>query len=122
RPAATTRPLPTSLSVPSRRRRVASYDQSDFAARRPRTCPKGAPSPARLHGRALDALENRARREGSAAAHRDERRRLVGPLELVEGGGDQAAPGGADRVAQGDGAPVDVDLLHVGLVDARPRE
>ena len=47
---------------------------------------------------------------------------LVAALELVQGGGDQPGAGGADRVAEGDRAAVDVDLVHVDPVLAGPRE
>ena len=48
-----------------------------------------------------------------------ERGLLVGPLELVEGGLDEHAAGGADRVAERHRAAVDVDLpgVEVELAD-----
>ena len=45
----------------------------------------------------------------------------VAALELVQRGGDQAGAGGADRVAEGDRAAVDVDLVQVDAGAARPR-
>ena len=47
---------------------------------------------------------------------------LVAALELVEGGGDQAGAGGADGVAERDGAAVDVDEVQVDVVLAGPGE
>src|SRR5690606_11214838 len=66
-------------------------------------------------------LDDGAGGEGAAAAHRDERRVLVAALELVQGGGDQAAAGAADGVAEGDGAAVGVHVLPVRLVELTPR-
>src|SRR6202035_2438055 len=50
-----------------------------------------------------EPLDDGARRQRAAAAHRDQPVGAVGPLELVEDRGDQPAPGGADRVAERDG-------------------
>src|SRR5271166_3310583 len=41
-------------------------------------------------GEGSDALDDGAGRERSPAAHRDQRERRIGPLQLVERGGDQA--------------------------------
>src|SRR5205807_3717639 len=70
----------------------------------------------------LDPLDDGAGGEGAAAAHGDEGRAPVAALELVKGGGDEAAAGGAHGMAEGDGPAVDVDLVHVGLDHTRPRQ
>ena len=57
----------------------------------------------------------------AAGAHGDQRGAGVAPLQLVQRGGDQPGAGAADRVAEGDGAAVDVDLVRVGLVHAAAR-
>ena len=51
---------------------------------------------------------------------RDQAVLLSRALELVQRGGDQPAAGAADRMAEGDGATVDVHLVHVGFVHLRP--
>src|SRR4051812_10090033 len=75
-----------------------------------------------------DPLEDRPGRHRSASTHGDERAGAVGALELVERGGDQPGPGGADRVPQCDRAAVDVGalerctgLLRPGQDDGRKR-
>src|SRR5271165_5669146 len=55
-----------------------------------------------------------------AAAHGDQTVGGVAALELVEDRRDQAAAGRPDRVAEGDGPAVHVDLFHVGLDDLGP--
>ena len=67
-----------------------------------------------------DPLDDGAGGQRAAAAHGDEGQVASRALELVEGGGDQAGAGGADRVAEGDGAAVDVDLVPVDVVDLAP--
>src|SRR5699024_11081722 len=67
-----------------------------------------------------DPLDDAGRGLGASRAHRDERALAVRALELVQGGGDEPRPGAADGVADRDGAPVDVDLVHVGPVHLRP--
>src|SRR5204863_7781976 len=56
----------------------------------------------------------------TAAAHRHEADLLVGALELVQQGGDQARAGRAERVAEGHRPAVDVDAVHVGVQFAPP--
>ena len=58
---------------------------------------------------ASDALDDRRDAHAAADAQRDEAGRLVAPLELVEDGAEQHRAGGAERVAEGDRAAVDVD-------------
>src|SRR4051812_16791613 len=70
----------------------------------------------------LAALENRARAETAAAAHRDQRALGVGSFELVQRGGNEPGPGRANRMPERDRAAVDVHALHVGLELALPRE
>src|SRR6185437_13324174 len=55
-----------------------------------------------------------------AGAHGHQRGADVAALQLVQRGGEQPGAGAADGVAQGDGTPVDVDPVRVGLVHAEP--
>src|SRR6476469_8849412 len=57
---------------------------------------------------ASEPLEDRAGGHGAAGTHRDERGGGVAPFELVQRGRDQARAGGADGMAEGDRAAVDV--------------
>src|SRR3546814_11940163 len=65
--------------------------------------------------RASDALDDDGGGHAAAGAHRDEAALEVAALELVEHGADEHRAGGADRVAEGHRAAVDVDLLAVDL-------
>src|SRR5699024_5296276 len=67
-----------------------------------------------------DPLDDARRGLGAARAHRDQGAFAAGALELVQGGGDEPRPGTADGVADRDGAPVDVDLVHIGPMHLRP--
>src|SRR5438270_7799956 len=58
----------------------------------------------------------------AAFAHGLQAVAAAGALELVEQGCHQADAGGAQRVAQGDGATVDVDLGEVGARLPLPRQ
>src|SRR5690242_4253877 len=57
-----------------------------------------------------DPFEDGAGRQCAAGAHRDERSGGVAPFEFVQCRRDQARPGAADRMAERDRAPVDVQL------------
>ena len=46
----------------------------------------------------------------------------AGALELVDQRGHEAGAGAAERMAEGDGATVDVDLVHVRVVLLLPRQ
>ena len=56
----------------------------------------------------------------AAATHRYQRRLPSRALELVQSGGDQPAAGRAHRMAERDGAAVDVDLVPVDAVHLLP--
>src|SRR4051812_24939290 len=88
------------------------------------TRPKGgyAPHLSRVVGRRLETFEDCRGGEGTAGAHGDERELLVGAFELVQRGRDEPASGRADRVAEGDGAAVDVDLVGIDAVDLLHRQ
>jgi acyl-CoA synthetase (AMP-forming)/AMP-acid ligase II len=60
-------------------------------------------------------LDDRGRGHPAAGAHRDEPGGQVAPFELVEHGLDEHGSGGADRMAKGDGAAIDVDPVFVDL-------
>src|SRR5215472_14725199 len=66
------------------------------------------------------ALDDAGGGHGAASTHRDQGGGRVTPFQLVQGGGEQAGAGAAHRVAERDGAAVDVDLVRVGLVHAQP--
>src|SRR5881398_2988709 len=70
--------------------------------------------------RVSEELDQRARTEATAAAHRHEPDLLVRALELVEQGRDQPRAGRAERVPQRDRAAVDVDAVHVRIELAAP--
>jgi hypothetical protein len=61
------------------------------------------------------ALDDGGVGHAAALAHRLEAVAAAGALELVEQGGHELGARAAERVAEGDGAAVDVDLAHVGL-------
>ena len=61
---------------------------------------------------------DRAGCQPAAAAHRHERQIGVPALELVQGRGDEPAPGRPDRVTQGDGPTVDVHLVPVDAMSS----
>src|SRR4051812_25093260 len=63
----------------------------------------------------LDAFDDDRGRHAAAGAHRDEAELAGGALELVEHGADEDRAGGPDRVAEGHGTAVDVDLVAVEL-------
>src|SRR5437868_15032720 len=72
--------------------------------------------PMKLLGRVTSqTLDDRPRSHRAARAHRDECCGLVASLELVEGSGDEAGAGGADRVTEGDGGAVHGDQGEVDL-------
>src|SRR6185437_2918771 len=60
-----------------------------------------------------DALHNRGDAHPAADAQGGQAVAQVLALELVDQGAQDHAAGGAQRVAHGDGAAVDVDLVHV---------
>src|ERR1700753_757735 len=62
---------------------------------------------------ALDSFDDGAGGQRAARAHGDQRGGLIGALQLVQRGGNQATAGRADRVAQRDRAAIDVDTVHV---------
>src|ERR1700733_46055 len=66
------------------------------------------------------SLENGSGSEPSAAAHRYQRQGGIPALELVQRCRDEPAPRGPDRVAQGDGAAVDVHLVPVDAMSLLP--
>src|SRR3954454_18805402 len=70
----------------------------------------------------LQALENRGRGDRTPTAHRNEGVLGVAALEFVQGAGDEAGAGLADRVADRDRSAVGVDLVEFGLVDRGPRQ
>src|SRR5690348_5491774 len=59
------------------------------------------------------ALEAHRNPHAAADAQRRQPLLCVAPLHLVEEGDEDPRPGGADRVAEGDGAAVDVDLPDI---------
>src|SRR3954465_11959792 len=67
-----------------------------------------------------DALDQRARAQAAAAAHRDQSELLVVVLELMQERGQQARPGRAERMPQRPRAPARVHPGHVRLVLAAP--
>src|SRR4051812_13664366 len=73
-------------------------------------------------GGCSDSFDDGAGGERATAAHGDECRALVAALELVQRGRDEPAAGRADGMTEGNGATVDVDLVHIRLDDAGPRE
>src|SRR5262245_62111482 len=68
-----------------------------------------------------EALEDRHVRLAAALAHGLEAVAAAGALQLGQQGGHQPGAGGAERVAEGDGAAVDVDLGVVGAGVLEPR-
>src|SRR3954452_17561253 len=82
-----------------------------------RTCPCCSVSRCAI---ALQPFDDRAGGERAARAHRDQRSRPAGALELVQSSRDQAAAGRSNRMAERDGAAVDVDAVLVDLVLAGP--
>src|SRR5438067_3436845 len=67
-----------------------------------------------------DALQDRARTEAAAAAHRDKRVGAIDALELVHRLGDQECARRTERVPDGDGPAVQIHLLVVGIELALP--
>src|SRR3954453_15684607 len=98
-----------------------SGDSAFFASGRfivtTRTCPCCSVSRCAI---ALQPFDDRAGGERAACAHRDQRGRATGALELVQRGGDQAAARRSNRMAERDRAAVDVDAVLVDLVLAGP--
>ena len=76
------------------------------------TLPSSSPMP--LLPRRSETFDDRAGADRGAAAHGDEGGRGVAPLELVQRRHDQALARRPRRVAEGDGAAVDVDLVLSG--------
>src|SRR5205807_7707357 len=68
----------------------------------------------------LDALDQGACPEPAPATHRYEPDLLVGSLELVQKRCDEPGAGRAERMAERDRAPVNVDAIHIGLELASP--
>src|SRR6266508_896774 len=115
-------PVPSAATPRSFTTTAAPSFASCSASARPSPRPAPVTIAALPSSISLEPLDNRARGQRSAAAHRDQRDPLAGALELVQGSRDQAAAGGADRVAESDGAAVHVHLVHVRLVHLRPGE
>src|SRR5580658_4729609 len=63
----------------------------------------------------LDSLDDRRGAHAAADAQRDQGGRLVGALEFVEHGAEDHRTGGAERMAERDGAAIDVDLRLVDV-------
>ena len=63
--------------------------------------------------RALNPLDNRGDALADAYAHGAERIAASGFVELIEGCGYQAGAAGAERVADGDGSAVGVDMSGI---------
>src|ERR1700687_293692 len=66
------------------------------------------------HPTPLNPLDDGRGAHAAADAQRDQRGRFVGALELVEHGTENHRTGGAERMAERDGAAIDIDL---GVVD-----
>src|SRR5690606_19801507 len=79
-------------------------------------------TPALRHRRSAEALDAGAGAEAGAAAPGGQGVPAAGAPELLEGPGGPAGAGGAERVAEGDGAAVDVDLLGVDAALLLPGE
>src|SRR5699024_2513084 len=62
-------------------------------------------------GTASDAFDDGGHAHAAADAQRDEGEAAAGAVQLVDGGAGDHGAGGAERVAHGDGAAVDVELL-----------
>src|SRR5690349_13108525 len=117
----------TSTSCPTRHtgpRRCTRSDTPATLTHAPRTLSLSKGHVDKLN--LLQPLEDRDVGLAAALAHDLEAVAAAGALELVEQGGHQAGAGGADRVAEGDAAAVDVDLLvrdvellHPGEHDGR---
>src|SRR6185312_6275091 len=71
----------------------------------------------------LQVFDHRGRALAAADAHGYHAPARLAALELVDHGGQQLGAGAAERMAQGDGPAVDVDLvgIEVGLGDDRQR-
>src|SRR2546423_4229468 len=93
------------LSLPYQAKRLRTASRASSLRRTPRM----------IALTRLDALDDRARAEASAAAHRHEADRLVGALELVQERRDQAGARGAERMPERDRAAVHVHPVHVRL-------
>src|SRR4051794_22093951 len=65
------------------------------------------------NGEFLQALDERARAEPTPAAHGHDAVAATGALELVQRLGEKYRAGAAQRVAEGDGTAIGIDLLHV---------
>src|SRR5215471_14685545 len=74
----------------------------------------------RVVANSSETLDDGGRGHGATGAHGDQGGGGVPALQLMQGGGDQPGSGAADRVAEGDRAAVDVDLVRVGPVHAEP--
>ena len=64
----------------------------------------------------LQALDDRGGTHAGCDAQRGEARAFAGTLKLIQKRADDDGPGGAQRVAHGDGAAIDVDF---GAVDIK---
>src|SRR5690606_10822619 len=74
------------------------------------------PGLSKAEGRARsDALDDHRRGHAAGRAHGDEAECLVLAFELVEHGAHEQGAGGADRVAEGDGPAVHVDLVAIDV-------
>src|SRR5262245_31835071 len=79
------------------------------------TAPPARSTAGNRQARTSDALDDGRDAHPSSDAQSDEGGGFSGPLELVEGGVEQHGAGGAQRVAERDGAAVDV---HPRRIDA----
>src|SRR4051794_39559283 len=72
----------------------------------------------------LDALDDRGDALAAADAEGDQGGVEVAALQLVEGGAEEHRAGGAEGMAEGDGATVDVDLggVEVEVADDLERD
>src|SRR5947199_1516119 len=73
-------------------------------------------------GHLPQALDDGGVGHPAALAHGLQAEAPAAALELVEEGRHEAGARAAQGVTQGDGAAVDVDLLHVGVVLLLPRQ
>src|SRR5712671_5317257 len=79
-------------------------------------------APAKWARWSAQALDDHGVGHAAALTHHLQAPAAVGALELVQEGGGEAGAGAAERVTEGDGTAVHVDLRHVGVVLLFPRE
>ena len=96
-----------------RGRRVGELPMEGASA--PSRAPVGEATGTRSGRIRSEALDDGAGAEAAAAAHGHQAVAAAGALELVEGLGHQDGAGAAERVAEGDGAAVGVDLGQVDV-------